>query len=117
MFKFLNIYKYIIFVFSIMILSVGSSFSSDFPNKPIEMIIGFKPGGFSDAMARKISEPLTQKLGQTIVHKYMGGAGGGIAATNIAFAINLIGYKIKSEDDILDILDILFILFISISHS
>ena len=46
MFKFLNIYKYIIFVFSIMILSVGSSFSSDFPNKPIEMIIGFKPGGF-----------------------------------------------------------------------
>jgi len=81
MFKFLNIYKYLILVFSIMILSVGSSFSSDFPNKPIEMIIGFKPGGFSDAMARKISEPLTEKLGQTIVHKYMGGAGGGIAAT------------------------------------
>ena len=41
MFKFLNIYKYIILVFSIMILSVESSFSSDFPNKPIEMIIGF----------------------------------------------------------------------------
>ena len=82
MFKFLNIYKYLILVFSIMILSVGSSFSSDFPNKmAIEMIIGFKPGGFSDAMARKISEPLTEKLGQTVVHKYMGGAGGGIAAT------------------------------------
>ncbi len=64
-------------------LSAGMSgaIAQDFPNKPIEMIIGFKPGGFSDAMARKISEPLTEKLGQTIVHSYKGGAGGSIAAT------------------------------------
>ncbi len=59
------------------------AFSEDYPNKPIEMIIGFKPGGFSDAMARKISEPLSEKLGQTIVHTYKGGAGGSIAATAV----------------------------------
>ena len=64
----------------IVALSAGghAALADDYPNKPIEMIIGFKPGGFSDAMARKISEPLTEALGQTIVHTYMGGAGGGV---------------------------------------
>jgi tripartite-type tricarboxylate transporter receptor subunit TctC len=57
--------------------------AADYPDKPIEMIIGFKPGGFSDAMARMISEPLSEKLGQTIVHTYKGGAGGSIAATAV----------------------------------
>ena len=60
-----------------------SAMADDYPNKPIEMVIGFKPGGFSDAMARKLSEPLTESLGQTIVHTYMGGAGGSIAATAV----------------------------------
>lgn len=62
---------------------VSAGIAEEFPTKPIEMIIGFKPGGFSDAMARKISEPLTEKLGQTIVHTYKGGAGGSIAATAV----------------------------------
>lgn len=65
-------------------LTAGTAAADDFPTKPIEMIIGFKPGGFSDAMARKISEPLTEALGQTIVHTYKGGAGGSIAATAVA---------------------------------
>lgn len=66
-------------------LSTGaqSVAAQDYPNKPIEMVIGFKPGGFSDAMARKLSEPLMESLGQTIVHTYMGGAGGSIAATAV----------------------------------
>ncbi|AAV95640.1 tripartite tricarboxylate transporter substrate binding protein [Ruegeria pomeroyi] len=57
--------------------------ADEYPTKPIEMIIGFNPGGFSDAMARKLSEPLTEELGQTIVHTYMGGAGSSIAATAV----------------------------------
>ena len=57
--------------------------AEEYPSKPVEMIIGFKPGGFSDAMARKLSEPLTETLGQPIVHTYMGGAGGSIAATAV----------------------------------
>lgn len=66
-------------------VAVSAPFAAaeEYPSKPIEMIIGFKPGGFSDAMARKISEPLTEALGQTIVHTYMGGAGGGVAATAV----------------------------------
>lgn len=66
-----------------LILACHSAIAADYPDKPIEMIIGFKPGGFSDAMARKISEPLSEKLGQNIVHTYKGGAGGSIAATAV----------------------------------
>ena len=62
---------------------VKTATAEEYPSKPIEMIIGFKPGGFSDAMARKLSEPLTESLGQPIVHTYMGGAGGSIAATAV----------------------------------
>ena len=65
-------------------LTAGPALAEDYPSKPIEMIIGFKPGGFSDAMARKLSEPLTEALGQPIVHAYRGGAGGSIAATAVA---------------------------------
>ena len=64
-------------------LSASMALAEDYPSKPIEMVIGFKPGGFSDAMARKLSEPLTKALGQPIVHTYMGGAGGSIAATAV----------------------------------
>ena len=64
-------------------LTAGIVAAEDYPNKPIEMVIGFKPGGFSDAMARKLSEPLAEELGQTIVHAYKGGAGGSIAATAV----------------------------------
>ncbi len=64
-------------------LAGNTALAADYPDKSIEMIIGFKPGGFSDAMARKISEPLAEKLGQTIVHTYKGGAGGSIAATAV----------------------------------
>ncbi|MFB0940463.1 MAG: tripartite tricarboxylate transporter substrate binding protein [Paracoccaceae bacterium] len=62
-------------------LTAQSGVAEDFPTKPIEMIIGFKPGGFSDAMARELSVPLAESLGQTIVHTYKGGAGGSIAAS------------------------------------
>ena len=48
--------------------SIQSAVAEGYANKPIEMIIGFKPGGFSDAMARKLSEPLTEALGQPKHH-------------------------------------------------
>ncbi len=70
---------------SAIICSAMASFAvaDTYPDKPVEMVIGFKPGGFSDAMARKLSEPLTEILGQPIVHTYKGGAGGSIAATAV----------------------------------
>ncbi|MEX3010454.1 tripartite tricarboxylate transporter substrate binding protein [Hoeflea sp. TYP-13] len=83
--KYLTLFNKLFFTATVCLsLITGMAAADDYPTKPVEMIIGFKPGGFSDAMARKLSEPLTEALGQTIVHTYKGGAGGSIAATAVA---------------------------------
>jgi tripartite-type tricarboxylate transporter receptor subunit TctC len=53
-----------------------------YPSRPIRFILGYPPGGASDATAtaRLLSAPLVPKLGQQIVIDNRGGAGGNIAA-------------------------------------
>jgi tripartite-type tricarboxylate transporter receptor subunit TctC len=47
---------------------------SGWPNKPIRMIVGYTPGGFTDNMARSVGEPLSKVLGQPILFDYKPGA-------------------------------------------
>ncbi len=51
-----------------------------YPSKPIRFILGYPPGGASDAVARVMVGPLTARLGQQIVVDNRPGAGGNIAA-------------------------------------
>ncbi len=44
------------------------------PAKPIRMIVGYTPGGFTDNMARAVGEPLSRALGQPVVFDYKPGA-------------------------------------------
>ena len=54
-----------------------------YPNKPIKLIVGFAPGGAADYVARNISIPLGQALGQSIVIENKPGAGSSIAAEQV----------------------------------
>ena len=49
-----------------------------FPTKPIRFILGYPPGGASDAVARILSAPLSTRLGQQVVIDNRPGAGGNI---------------------------------------
>jgi tripartite-type tricarboxylate transporter receptor subunit TctC len=49
-----------------------------YPERPITMIVPFGAGGAVDIIARILSEPLSQALGQTIVIENRTGAGGNI---------------------------------------
>lgn len=68
-------------------LLVGTASAADTPNsprllypvKPIRFILGYPPGGASDAVARLLVAPLTARLGQQIVIDNRPGAGGNIA--------------------------------------
>lgn len=54
-----------------------------YPNKPIKLIVGFAPGGAADYVARNVSVPLGQALGQSIVIENKPGAGSSIAAEQV----------------------------------
>jgi tripartite-type tricarboxylate transporter receptor subunit TctC len=52
---------------------------SDFPLRPIKMIVPFPPGGGIDVTARIAAQAMTEVLGQQVVVQNQGGAGGAIA--------------------------------------
>lgn len=49
------------------LLQAGGVAAQPYPSKPIKLIVPFGPGSGSDILARIISEPLTQALGQPII--------------------------------------------------
>ena len=53
---------------------------SNYPNKPIKLIVAFPPGGTSDVLGRMVAEPLGKALGQPVIVENIGGAGGTIGA-------------------------------------
>ena len=59
---------------------------SDYPNKPVKLIVGFAPGGSTDIVARIVAQRLGERLGQTIVVENRAGAGGTIGADAAAKA-------------------------------
>jgi len=62
------------------ILPLAVFAQTDFPNRPLKMIVPFPPGGTSDVMARLIAEEMSKILKQPIPVENVGGAGGAIGA-------------------------------------
>ena len=54
--------------------------------KPIRILVGFPAGGGSDVIARLLQEPLSKRLGRTILIENRPGAGGQIAAQQLKAA-------------------------------
>jgi tripartite-type tricarboxylate transporter receptor subunit TctC len=59
---------------------------SDFPNKPIRIVVTFPPGGSADAVVRMLVPRLNEKLGQQVVVDNRPGAGGNIGLAVVAKA-------------------------------
>jgi tripartite-type tricarboxylate transporter receptor subunit TctC len=63
---------------------IGLVQAQTYPNRPIKLIVGFAPGGAADYVARNISVPLSQALGQPLIIENKPGAGSSIAAEQVA---------------------------------
>ena len=57
-----------------LVLAAFDSGAQSFPSKPVKLIVGFPPGGGSDAAARILAAALQDKLGQPIVVENKPGA-------------------------------------------
>ena len=71
--------------------SGGSAFAqtapaSAWPDKPIRIVVGFAPGGFTDVLGRLLGQKLSERLGQPVVVDNKPGAAGTLGADIVAKA-------------------------------
>src|SRR5262245_61122284 len=61
----------------------GSAGAQDYPNKPIQLMVAYPPGGSTDIGARIVASIAEKALGQPIVVVNKGGAGGQVGWTEM----------------------------------
>jgi tripartite-type tricarboxylate transporter receptor subunit TctC len=60
--------------------------ATDYPSRPVTIVVGFPPGGASDILARIVGSKLATLLGQPFVIDNRPGAGGNVAGEVVAHA-------------------------------
>lgn len=70
-------------------MNAGASVSwaaEKYPDRPVNMIVGFSPGGASDLGSKIIADKVSEFLGQPLVATYKPGGGGTLSASYVAKA-------------------------------
>jgi tripartite-type tricarboxylate transporter receptor subunit TctC len=67
-------------------LLASAAHAQTFPARPIHIVVPYSAGGLPDTVARILSQPLAQALGQAVVIDNKPGAGGSVAAAALAQA-------------------------------
>ncbi|RZL91927.1 MAG: tripartite tricarboxylate transporter substrate binding protein [Variovorax sp.] len=71
---------------SVIAAPLAASAQTEFPSRPIKLVVPFAPGGASDAVARPVAQAMTSILGQPVVVENKPGAAGNIALEQVARA-------------------------------
>ena len=82
----LSVYFLQFFCFITICFANPSLAQSNYPNRPIRLVIPFTPGGVTDTSGRFIAEQLSLKLGQQVIADNRPGASGNIGTQMVATA-------------------------------
>lgn len=77
-------------------MAPAAAASSDYPNRPVRMLIGFGPGGPTDITFRRLAELASKELGQQIVVENKPGVGATLAPSSMAKSEKPDGYTIAA---------------------
>src|SRR5262245_46134913 len=69
-----------------LVWTMPAAFAADYPTRPVNLVVAFTPGGPSDVLSRIVGKKLEQILGQPFVIENRPGAGGNVAAEQVARA-------------------------------
>ena len=67
-------------------VQVAAQTASNYPNKPVKMVVGYAPGGAVDVVARTLGQSLGASLGQSFIIENKPGAGTNIAVKSVIAA-------------------------------
>ena len=106
-------------------LAASTLAGAAWPDKPLQLIVPYTPGGFTDAIARAVARPLSDRLQQPVVVNNLPGGGGNIAAAkaakspadgytlyignNATITLNTLVYKTLAFDPLADLVPVALI--------
>ena len=70
----------------LLVFLCGGAAAQSFPSKPIRVLVPFPAGGTTDIVARLVGQRVSEQVGQPVVVENRAGAGGTIAAAEVARA-------------------------------
>src|SRR5258708_22577041 len=74
----------IVIGFATLVAMSGSAAQSNYPEKPVHILVGFPPGNFFDMVTRLLGQKLSAVWGQAVLVENLPGATGMIAAERAA---------------------------------
>jgi len=75
-----------VFALAALLIAGVAAAETDYPNRPVHVIVGFPPGSQPDIVARLVGRQLAEELRRPVVVENVTGAAGNIAAERIAKA-------------------------------